>query len=110
MAVVVSEYSFAASHYSAVKSLSRWLEEPGSQMVGHLPTLEKAVHRGSAGVFASFLRHKVPGISGVDTRAITKRLRQEGSILAVHVQEADYAGKCLAILLRFSTWRRCRWE
>ncbi|OLP85244.1 Protein URA2 [Symbiodinium microadriaticum] len=40
VAVVVSEYSFAASHYSAVKSLSQ---------------------------------HNVPGISGVDTRAITKR-------------------------------------
>ena len=27
VAVVVSEYSFVASHYSAVKSLSQWLEE-----------------------------------------------------------------------------------
>ena len=27
VAVVVSEYSFVASHYSAVKSLSQWLDE-----------------------------------------------------------------------------------
>ena len=31
VAVVVSEYSFAASHYSAVKSLSQWLQEPRPQ-------------------------------------------------------------------------------
>eukprot|EP00913_Durusdinium_trenchii_P011924 g11201.t1 len=58
IAVVVSEYSFVASHYSAVKSLSQWLEE-----------------------------HKVPGIFGVDTRAITKRLRMEGSALGAVVEK-----------------------
>ncbi|CAE8604356.1 unnamed protein product, partial [Polarella glacialis] len=59
VAVVVAEYSFAASHYAAVKSLHTWMEEQG-----------------------------VPGIFGVDTRAITKRLRQEGSELgAVAVGE-----------------------
>lgn len=62
VAVVVSEYSFAASHYSAVKSLSQWLEQ-----------------------------HNVPGISGVDTRAITKRLRQEGSALGAVVVGSDAA-------------------
>lgn len=60
VAVVVSEYSFIASHYSAVKSLSQWLEE-----------------------------HKVPGIFGVDTRAITKRLRMEGSALGAVVMGSD---------------------
>jgi len=60
VAVVVSEYSFVASHYSAVKSLSQWLEE-----------------------------HKVPGIFGVDTRAITKRLRMEGSALGAVVMGSD---------------------
>eukprot|EP00435_Cladocopium_sp_Y103_P016518 s1743_g4.t1 len=62
VAVVVSEYSFVASHYSAVKSLSQWLEE-----------------------------HKVPGIFGVDTRAITKRLRMEGSALGAVVMGSDSA-------------------
>lgn len=32
IAVVVSEYSFVASHYSAVKSLSQWLEERPGRM------------------------------------------------------------------------------
>ncbi|CAK9035546.1 unnamed protein product [Durusdinium trenchii] len=62
IAVVVSEYSFVASHYSAVKSLSQWLEE-----------------------------HKVPGIFGVDTRAITKRLRMEGSALGAVVVGSEPA-------------------
>jgi len=62
VAVVVSEYSFAASHYSAVKSLSTWLEE-----------------------------HEVPGIFGVDTRSITKRLREEGSTLGAVVVGANAA-------------------
>jgi len=62
VAVVVSEYSFVASHYSAVKSLSQWLEE-----------------------------HKAPGIFGVDTRAITKRLRMEGSALGAVVMGSDSA-------------------
>ncbi|CAJ1380117.1 unnamed protein product [Effrenium voratum] len=62
VAVVVSEYSFVASHYAAVKSLSQWLEE-----------------------------HKVPGIFGVDTRAITKRLREEGSALGAVVVGSDPA-------------------
>eukprot|EP00931_Biecheleriopsis_adriatica_P007983 TRINITY_DN109223_c0_g1_i1.p1 TRINITY_DN109223_c0_g1~~TRINITY_DN109223_c0_g1_i1.p1 ORF type:complete len:1589 (-),score=354.27 TRINITY_DN109223_c0_g1_i1:68-4834(-) len=62
VAVVVAEYSFAASHYAAVKSLSTWLEEQG-----------------------------IPGIFGVDTRAITKKLRQEGSELGAVVVGANAA-------------------
>jgi len=56
VAVVVAEYSFTASHYQAVRSLSDWLESQG-----------------------------IPGIFGVDTRAITKRLREEGSTLGALV-------------------------
>jgi len=52
VAVVVSEYSFAASHYAATRSLAKWLQE-----------------------------QRVPGIFGVDTRAITKLLRNGGSAL-----------------------------
>merc|ERR1719265_589013 len=51
-AVVISDYSYASSHYTAKQTLSQWLS-----------------------------KHKVPGIYGVDTRAITKLLRQHGSLL-----------------------------
>ncbi|MBN1542781.1 glutamine-hydrolyzing carbamoyl-phosphate synthase small subunit [candidate division KSB1 bacterium] len=50
--LIVSEYSAAYQHWSAVKSLGDWLKE-----------------------------HDVPGIYGVDTRMLTKRLRDEGSML-----------------------------
>mmetsp|Transcript_46804 Transcript_46804/g.134830 ORF Transcript_46804/g.134830 Transcript_46804/m.134830 type:complete len:1522 (-) Transcript_46804:110-4675(-) len=56
VAVVVSEYSFAASHYAATRTLATWLEQQG-----------------------------VPGIFGVDTRAVTKQLRERGSALGAVV-------------------------
>uniref|UniRef100_A0A7S2K1Q6 ATP-grasp domain-containing protein n=1 Tax=Zooxanthella nutricula TaxID=1333877 RepID=A0A7S2K1Q6_9DINO len=55
-AVIVSEYSFSASHYLATRTLSSWLASKG-----------------------------VPGIFGVDTRAITKLLRERGSALGAVV-------------------------
>lgn len=51
-ALVISDYSFEYSHWNASKSLSAWLKE-----------------------------NKVPGIYGVDTRALTKRLRENGTML-----------------------------
>jgi carbamoyl-phosphate synthase small subunit len=50
--LVISDYSFQYSHWNAVKSLDSWLKE-----------------------------HKVPAIFGVDTREITKLLREKGSML-----------------------------
>lgn len=50
--LVISDYSFHYSHWNAVKSLSDWLAE-----------------------------HNVPGIFGVDTRAITKIIRERGVML-----------------------------
>ena len=50
--LVVSEYSEEYSHFDAKKSLSAWLKECG-----------------------------VPAITGVDTRAITKKLREHGVML-----------------------------
>ncbi len=50
--LIVSEYSEEYSHHDAEKSLATWLKESG-----------------------------VPAISGVDTRAITKRLREHGVML-----------------------------
>ncbi len=50
--LVVSEYSTRYSHHDAVRSLSSWLEQEG-----------------------------VPGLCGVDTRALTRHLRDRGSML-----------------------------
>lgn len=50
--LVVSSYSWRHSHWAAQKSLSKWLCD-----------------------------NNIPGIYGVDTRALTKKLREYGSIL-----------------------------
>jgi len=47
--LIVSQYSFEFSHWQALKSLDNWLKE-----------------------------HGVPALYGVDTRALTKRLRETG--------------------------------
>ncbi|MBN1999431.1 glutamine-hydrolyzing carbamoyl-phosphate synthase small subunit [candidate division KSB1 bacterium] len=52
LGLVVSEYSFTYNHWNAAKSLSQWLIE-----------------------------HNVPGLYGVDTRMMTKILRDEGTML-----------------------------
>ena len=51
-ALIISDYSFEYSHWNAEKSLSDWLKE-----------------------------WNVPGIFGIDTRALTKILREKGSML-----------------------------
>ena len=51
-ALVVSDYSFEYTHWNAVKSLDEWLKE-----------------------------HNVPAIYGVDTRQITKIIRERGVML-----------------------------
>lgn len=56
--LVISDYSFDYSHWNAVKSLDEWLRE-----------------------------QKIPGIYGVDTRALTQYLRDNGSQLAMIVPE-----------------------
>ncbi|MDT8401974.1 MAG: glutamine-hydrolyzing carbamoyl-phosphate synthase small subunit [Bacteroidales bacterium] len=50
--LIVSDYSFEYSHWSAAESLHQWLET-----------------------------NNIPGIYGIDTRALTKRLREKGSML-----------------------------
>ncbi|HCC70510.1 MAG TPA: carbamoyl-phosphate synthase (glutamine-hydrolyzing) small subunit [Bacteroidales bacterium] len=50
--LIVSDYSFEYSHWSAAGSLHQWLE-----------------------------KNNIPGIYGIDTRALTKRLREKGSML-----------------------------
>ncbi|MDF2379060.1 MAG: glutamine-hydrolyzing carbamoyl-phosphate synthase small subunit [Candidatus Gracilibacteria bacterium] len=50
--LIVSEYSDSFSHWAAKKSLGEWLEE-----------------------------HEIPAITGIDTRMLTKQLREKGSTL-----------------------------
>lgn len=57
---IVSEYSTIHSHWNADKSLGDWLKE-----------------------------NDVPGIFGLDTRALTKRLREKGAMLGKIVVEGE---------------------
>jgi carbamoyl-phosphate synthase small subunit len=57
---IISDYSFEYSHWNAKKSLSDWLIE-----------------------------NKVPGIFGIDTRALTKKLREKGSMLGKIIFENE---------------------
>ncbi len=59
-AIIVSDYSFEHSHWDADRSLHEWMEEG-----------------------------KIPGIYGVDTRAITRKLREKGSMLGRIVPMED---------------------
>ncbi|MDZ7740308.1 MAG: glutamine-hydrolyzing carbamoyl-phosphate synthase small subunit [Bacteroidota bacterium] len=51
-ALVISDYSFKYNHWNAEKSLGDWLKE-----------------------------NQIPGIYGIDTRALTKHLREKGAML-----------------------------
>lgn len=70
-ALFVSDYSEQHSHWNAVESLGEWLQ-----------------------------REKVPGITGIDTRELTKVLREHGVMMGKilfddepnNVPEADYEG------------------
>jgi carbamoyl-phosphate synthase small subunit len=50
--LIVSDYSFDYSHWNATESLDDWLS-----------------------------KNKVPGVYGIDTRALTKRIREKGAML-----------------------------
>ena len=50
--LIISDYSFSFNHWNAAKSLGDWLKE-----------------------------NNIPGIYGIDTRALTKMLRENGSML-----------------------------
>lgn len=70
-ALIVADYSEQYSHWNAVESLGEWLK-----------------------------REKVPGITGIDTRELTKVLREHGVMMGKilfddepqNVPEADYEG------------------
>ncbi|KAF2263334.1 carbamoyl-phosphate synth [Lojkania enalia] len=70
-ALVVASYSGEKySHHLATSSLGTWLKEQG-----------------------------VPAISGVDTRALTKRIREEGSMLGKLLRRTSSAGMALSLAL-----------
>lgn len=58
--LVISDYSFTYSHWNAVKSLSDWLSE-----------------------------HDVPGIFGIDTRKLTRVIRDRGAMLGKIIVSDD---------------------
>ncbi|HNW75719.1 MAG TPA: glutamine-hydrolyzing carbamoyl-phosphate synthase small subunit [Bacteroidales bacterium] len=58
--LVISDYSFRYSHWNAEKSLSQWMEEQG-----------------------------VPGIFGVDTRQLTRTIREHGAMLGKIIVDGD---------------------
>jgi len=57
---VIDDYSMKHSHWNAVKSLSDWLKE-----------------------------ENIPGICGIDTRALTKKLREKGTMLGKIIFENE---------------------
>lgn len=62
--LVISDYSFEYSHWNAKKSLAEWLKE-----------------------------NNVPGIFDVDTRALTKKLREKGAMLGkivINDEDVDF--------------------
>lgn len=58
--LIISDYSFNHNHWSAVKALDDWLKE-----------------------------HKIPAIYGIDTRELTKKLREQGVMLGKIVVDRD---------------------
>src|SRR5450756_1510011 len=61
--LIVSDYSFEYSHWNATESLDEWLK-----------------------------RNNVPGIYGIDTRALTKRIREKGAMLGKVEPEGTETG------------------
>ena len=64
-AIIVSDYSEEYSHWNAVESLGDWLK-----------------------------REKIPGITGIDTRALTKKIREHGVMMGrIVIGTADKEGE-----------------
>jgi carbamoylphosphate synthase small subunit len=76
--LVVSDYSEEYSHFEAVQSLHSWMESEGELGPDLLvpPPGRLFQTRGVVGLPAG-----IPGISGIDTRALTKKIRDHGVML-----------------------------
>ena len=60
-ALIVTDYSFEYSHWSAERSLADWLKE-----------------------------EKIPGIYGIDTRMLTRKLRDKGTMLGKIIIDENF--------------------
>jgi len=58
--LIVSDYSFSHNHWNSVRSLSAWMKGQG-----------------------------IPGLYGIDTRALTKKLREKGTMLGKIIADED---------------------
>ncbi|OAO15859.1 carbamoyl-phosphate synthase small subunit [Blastocystis sp. ATCC 50177/Nand II] len=65
--VIVADYSWEYSHWAAKKSLSEWLKVS--------------------------LEHNIPALYGIDTRMLTKKIREKGSLLG----KIEFVGQPVAI-------------
>eukprot|EP00930_Biecheleria_cincta_P086946 TRINITY_DN761_c0_g1_i4.p1 TRINITY_DN761_c0_g1~~TRINITY_DN761_c0_g1_i4.p1 ORF type:complete len:1593 (+),score=314.31 TRINITY_DN761_c0_g1_i4:81-4859(+) len=65
-AVIVSDYCYEPSHYTSIRTLGEWLASQG-----------------------------VPGVYGVDTRAITKIIRETGSLLGKVIVEGSVSSMAM---------------
>jgi len=63
-AIIISDYSHLYSHWNATNSLAEWLKE-----------------------------ERIPGIYGIDTRALTKKLREHGVMMGHIITSDDYKEK-----------------
>jgi carbamoyl-phosphate synthase small subunit len=59
-----------------------------------------ATHQSEGSLDAYFVRHHVPGISGIDTRALTRKIRSEGAMLGMITNDERPAEEILERLRR----------
>ena len=58
--MIIQDYSKIHNHWNSIESLSQWME-----------------------------KHDVPGLYGIDTRELTKKLRENGSMLGKIVNQEE---------------------
>jgi len=73
-AIIISDYSFECSHWNAVSTLDEWLRA-----------------------------ENVPGIYGIDTRALTKRLREHGVMMGKIEIEGEMMNDATAQTFNYSS-------
>jgi len=83
--LIVSEYSAEYSHWNAVKSLSQWLSDSGRAHTASIPA------SASSSPFGHCIG--IPALYGVDTRLLTKKIRETGTVLG----KIEFEGQPVAI-------------
>lgn len=64
--------------------------------------LHPSNYRASISLPSFLKKNNIVGISGIDTRALTKKLRDKGSISACVTTEVDAVAKCINLIKNFS--------